>query len=135
MDIFKKLACLNFPLGSYVVVGSGVLAALGLREAKDLDIAVNATLLKKLKKEKEYKEKIRHNKLFLVKDNIEIITRLDWEDYPTKITEAIKSAKLIKGFPFLNIKETIKFKRALGRKKDFKDIKLIEKYLAGKKTY
>lgn len=132
MDVFKKLAYLDFPLGSYVVIGSGILAALGLREAKDLDIAVDSILLSELKKYREYKKEFRHNKLFLVKDDVEIITQLDWEDYPTKISEAIESAYLIEGFPFLNIKETIKFKKALGREKDFKDIKLIENYLASK---
>jgi len=134
MDIFKKLASLNFPLGHYVVIGSGILAALGLREANDLDIAVDSTLLNRLKKDKEYKREIRHNKLFLVKDDVEIITQLDWKDYPTRIPEAIKSAMLIKGFPFLNIKETIKFKKALGRKKDFEDIKLIKEYITNKKV-
>ena len=133
MDIFKKLTFLDFPQGNYVVIGSGILAALGLREANDLDIAVDSILLSRLKKDKGYKKEFRYNKLFLVKDNVEIITQLDWEDYPTKISEAIKSAELIEGFPFLNIEETVKFKKALGRNKDFEDIKLIENYLANKR--
>ncbi len=42
---------------------------------------------------------------------------------------------MINGFPFLNIEETIKFKRALGREKDFNDIKLLEAYLAKKALF
>ncbi len=129
MDIFKELKKLNFPIGHYVVVGSGIMAALGIREARDLDIAVDNELLKTLKKSGVYKEEIRYDKLFLVGSNIEIITQLNWEDYQTNVIDAISSAKIINGFPFLNIEETIKFKEALGREKDFKDIELIKDYL------
>jgi hypothetical protein len=129
MDIFKKLEDLNFPFGHYVVAGSGIMAVLGLREARDIDVAVDEVLLEKLKKDASYKREIRYGKLFLIKDDVEIITQLDWEDYPTKVSEAIRTAEIIKGYPFLNLEEIIKFKKALGRGKDKSDIKLIENYL------
>jgi hypothetical protein len=128
MDIFKRLKKLNFPIGEYVVVGSGILDALGIRKARDLDIAVSDKLLNNLLKNPLYKKEMRYNKLFLVADDVEIITQLDWEDYATKKEDAIKTAKIINGCPFLNIEETIKFKRALGREKDFKDINALENY-------
>lgn len=40
MGIFENVKKFNFPIGEYVVVGSGLLAALGLREASDVDVAV-----------------------------------------------------------------------------------------------
>lgn len=128
MNIFKKLKQLNFPLGEYVIVGSGPLAARDIREVSDLDIAVTPKLFKELINYKKYKEVEKYGKLFLEADNIDIIPQLDWHDYPTKVEEAIKTADIINGFPFLNISETIKFKKALGRKKDFKDIKLLENF-------
>jgi hypothetical protein len=63
------------------------------------------------------------------RNDIDIIKQLDWEDYPTTVEEAIKSADIIQGFPFLNISETIKFKTALGREKDFRDIEMLKDYL------
>lgn len=129
MNIFNKLKELSFPVGHYVVVGSGLMAALGIREARDLDIAVDKKLFEHLKKSKKYIEEIKFGRLFLVTDDVEIIPQLNWDDYSTTISQAISSAKKINGFPFLNIEETIKFKRALGREKDFNDIKLIEDYL------
>lgn len=132
MDIFKKLKELNFPIGEYVVVGSGILAALGIREARDLDIAVSDKLLNDLLNNPIYKKETRYNKLFLITDDVEIITQLNWEDYTTKKEDAIKTAKIINEYPFLNIEETIKFKNALGREKDFNDIKALKAYL--KKT-
>ncbi len=132
MNIFKKLKELNFPLGEYVLVGSGPLAARGIREASDLDIAVTDKLWRQLFDSGHYKTEERYGRLFLAEKNsedVDIIKQLDWEDYPTTVEEAIKSADIIQGFPFLNISETIKFKTALGREKDFRDIEMLKDYL------
>ena len=132
MNVFKKLKELNFPLGEYVLVGSGPLAARGIREASDLDIAVTDKLWRQLFDSGDYKTEERYGRLFLTEKNsedVDIIKQLDWEDYPTTVEEAIKSADIIQGFPFLNISETIKFKTALGREKDFRDIEMLKDYL------
>ncbi len=129
MDIIKKIKVLDFPLGEYVVIGSGILAVLGLRPARDIDIAVSPVLRDKLRSSGDWKEKIRWGKLFLSQKSVEIVTQLDWDKYPTKVEEAIVSATIIDGIPFLNLEETILFKKALGRKKDLKDISLIDQYL------
>jgi len=128
MDIFKKLKELNLPLGEYVSVGSAPLAARGIREAGDLDIAVTPKLLKKLIDSKKYQEVEKYGKLFLEADNIEISPELNRDGYSITTEEAIKTADIINGYPFLNITETIKFKKALGREKDFKDIELLKDY-------
>ncbi len=133
MDIFKKLKELNFPSGEYVVVGSGALAARDLREANDLDIVVTRKLFTLLRDSGSYKEVAKHNMMFLQADDVEIIPQLDWDAYQTVVEEAIKTADIINGFPFLNIPETIKFKTALGREKDFQDIKLLQDFLSEKK--
>lgn len=137
MNIFKKLKELNFPLGEYVLVGSGPLAARELREASDLDIAVTDKLWQQLFDSGNYKTEERYGRLFLAEpdsEDVDIIKQLDWEAYPTTVEEAIASADIIQDFPFLSIPETIKFKTALGREKDFRDIKMLEDYLAsGKK--
>jgi hypothetical protein len=57
MGIFKKLKELDFPLGEYVLVGSGPLAARGIREASDLDIAVTDKLWRQLFDSGDYKRK------------------------------------------------------------------------------
>ena len=54
---------------------------------------------------------------------------LTWEAYSTSTQEAIDSATVIGGIPFMNLEELKKFKTALGREKDFRDIQLIEAYL------
>lgn len=129
MNIISKIKELNFPLGEYVVVGSGILDTLNIREANDIDIAVTPKLHEQLRKTGEFKEDIRYNKIFLIKDGLDIIPQLNWDKYETTIEEAISSAKIIEGIPFMNLEELIKFKTALGREKDFKDIELIKNYL------
>ena len=40
MTIISRIKQLRLPYGQYVVVGSGTLDALGIRQAADIDIAV-----------------------------------------------------------------------------------------------
>jgi hypothetical protein len=128
MDIFKKLKELNLPLGEYVIIGSGILDALNLREAHDLDVVVLPPLFKKLADSGKFKEVPKYETIFLSAEDVEIIPRLGWDGFPADASEAIKTAMMINGFPFLNIEETIRFKTAMGRDNDFHDIELLEKY-------
>lgn len=128
MSIFERVKNLHLPLGEYVVIGAGILEALGIRDTRDVDVIVIPELFEKLRESKVYKEEMRWDKLFLFADNIDIGSKLDWENYSTTIEEAVKTATIIDGVPFLSLEETIKFKKAMGREKDFNDIDLIEKY-------
>ncbi|MEI8361433.1 MAG: hypothetical protein WCG01_04855 [bacterium] len=79
MDIFKKLEDINFPLDEYVIIGSGILAALNLREANDLDIAVTDKLFTELKANSNFKTNIKYDKEFLTSldSEVEIIPKLN----------------------------------------------------------
>jgi len=132
MDIFKEIKNLNFPLGEYLIVGSGPLAARGIRDYKDVDILVTENLYNKLI-EQDWKtvEIDGVNGRFKVLKNgkFEIDKRLWCGSYKPDTDNLIKSAEIINGVPFLPLKELIKFKRALGREKDLQDIKLIRQHL------
>ncbi len=129
MSIVEKVKALNLPFGQYVVVASGVMEAVGIREAGDADIAVTPGLFSEMRTTGEWEEIIKYNKVFLKKDGFDIIPELNWDKYSTTTEEAISSAMVIDGVPFMNLGELCKFKRALGRDKDFADIVLIEEYL------
>ena len=129
MDIFKKLKELDLPKDEYVVIGSGLLAAFSLREANDLDIVVSENLFTSLKESGDYHVKEGVDYLYSKDNLVEIIPKLEFDKYPTTTQEAIDGAETINGFPFLSILETIKFKTALGREKDSKDIKMLEEYM------
>ncbi len=129
MSIIEKVKALNLPLGQYVVVASGAMEAVGIREAGDADIAVTPDLLSGMRKTGEWEEVVKYGKVFLKKDGFDIIPELNWDKYSTTTEEAISSAMVIDGVAFMNLDELCKFKRALGREKDFADIVLIEEYL------
>ncbi|HPS21386.1 MAG TPA: hypothetical protein PLO44_01100 [Candidatus Paceibacterota bacterium] len=126
-NIFEKTKELNLPFGKYVIVGSGLLDALGIRPASDIDIAVSKDLYEELKKDQTWKQEELHDQIFLQKDIFTIIPRLNWEKYETTSEQAINSAVVIKGTPFMSPEELLKFKKALNREKDQEDIKLLEK--------
>ena len=129
MNIINEIKDLNLPFGKYVIIGSGILDALNIRKAIDIDIAVLPDLFSQLQKTGEWNEEIKYNQVFLSKDSIEITPKLSWDKYNTTTEEAIASATIIESIPFMNLKELCKFKQALGRKKDMKDIELIKRYL------
>ena len=131
MNIITKVKKLDLPLGQYVVIGSGIMAQLGLRAAKDVDIAVTPDLYATLRASGQWEEAERYGKIFLKKDAVEINPPLDWESNATTAEAAIASATIIDGVPFMNLNDLVKFKRGLGRAKDLADIVMIEAYLAG----
>ncbi|MFA6519765.1 MAG: hypothetical protein WCT41_03000 [Candidatus Paceibacterota bacterium] len=128
MNIIEKAKELNFPPGEYVIVGSGPLEALDIRQAGDIDIAVLPELFERLRATGEWEEEERYGKIFLKKEKVDIIPKLSWSEYPTTTEEAIASAMVIDGIYFMNLDELKKFKKALGREKDFADIARIDAY-------
>ncbi|MFH1657015.1 MAG: hypothetical protein ABH919_00970 [bacterium] len=129
MNIVEKVKKLNFAPGEYVVIGSGLLDVLGIRQANDIDIAVLPELHARLRTTGEWEEEKRYGKIFLKKEKIEIVPQLSWSEYPTSTEEAIASATVIDNVYFMNLQELRRFKEALGREKDFADIALIDAYL------
>ena len=130
MDITLRVSALGLPLGEYVVVGSGILEALAIRAAGDIDLAVTSTLHERLRASGEWEEEVRYGKVFLKREGIDVIPSLEWEAYPTTAEEAIRTATVIDGVPFMNLDELVRFKTALGRDKDLADIALIAAYRA-----
>ncbi len=128
MNIIERVKKLNFPFGEYVVIGGGILDALGIRSTDDVDLAVTPKLLKELQATGEWEEEVKHNKTFLKKDDVDINPDISWSEYPTTNEQAIASATVIDGVPFINLEELKRFKTASAREKDLADLVLIEKY-------
>jgi len=129
MNIIEKIRELNLPTGEYVVIGSGIMDVLGIRKAHDIDISVLPSLHASLRATGDWSEEIRYEKIFLIKDGVDINPHLSWSDYDTTTGEAIASATRIDGIDFMNLHELRKFKTALGRDKDLADIELIDMYI------
>lgn len=133
MDIFAELEKLNLPLGEYIVLGSGILGALGIREIGDIDLLVTPNVFESLKKEGweyqivEYDGRPREK---LSKDDTEVFKDFWYGDQKPDPTRMTAGAVMINGFPFLSLEKLRSIKVAFNREKDQSDIALIDTYLA-----
>ncbi len=140
MDIVKETIKLGFPLGSYVVIGSGHIVALGLKNGHDIDILVKKTLFNKCKNEGWEVEKWTYpemlGKIYLRKGIYELYLEAKIDDYKPTTDGLIQRAVLIGGVPFASLEDILKLKRGYlkNNPKHLKDIKIIERYLASKNS-
>jgi hypothetical protein len=136
MNIFEEAKKLDLPIGEYVVFGSGILSAKGIRPAKDIDLLVTPTLFRKLLKE-GWKRKYFYRRFFeckSIRNGIaEVFSNAYRGNYNKSVEDIISSAEVIEGIPFMNLNELKEFKIAMGRNKDLDDVKLIEAYLKKQK--
>jgi len=127
-NIFDRVKALKLPKGEYVIIGGGVMEALGLRLAGDIDIAVTQKLHEQLRATGEWDEVELYGKIFLQKDGIEINPEVSWPGFSKSAEEIIAEATMIEGVPFMNLRHLREFKQALGREKDLKDLALLDEY-------
>lgn len=120
----RELEKLNLPKDKFAVFGGGVLAVWGIRETNDLDLVVLPELWEILVKKYPAEKTDWGGKIHLT-GNIEAVE----ESKIGSVEETIKSADVIFGFRFVNLKLMKEWKKKMGREKDLRDIKLIEEYI------
>jgi hypothetical protein len=124
--LHKYLDPLHINSEDYAIFGSGPLAIRGIRPAKDIDILVT---------KKVYDWFLRENKETIDEELGKVSIELPYVELFGKhrlidnIEDIIKSSEIIHGYPFVSLEYLIKVKNELARKKDLKDLKLIETYL------
>jgi hypothetical protein len=135
MNIITQVKSLELPEGQHIVVGSGIMSAYGIREHKDIDLLVTHSLYEKLKA-LGWKVETMNGIFEFVSNGIfgaspEIITL---PNYKPNLEELLKNAEIINDIPFMSLNDLMDFKKALGREKDLKDIELVQKYLAERRS-
>jgi hypothetical protein len=132
-DFISRIKKLNLPEGEFMICGSAILDALGIREAQDIDILVSPKLFNQLEKEgwqrhHKYPTTLKHPEGFSgAKQTLDFMK----ENY--SLEEALPLATYIEQVPFMSLEMLINAKIQLGRDKDFRDIKLIKDYLEKQK--
>jgi hypothetical protein len=123
--LLKKVKALGLPKGEYVVIGSGLLDALGLRESHDIDIVASDRLFQTLRTSGTYRIEEKHNDEVLLADDIEIWR--DWKadaDFDVLISSAVE----VDGEKFANPNIIIKRKTERASPKDLEDIRLLKEH-------
>lgn len=126
MSVIKQLIERStLPPDELVICGGGILDALGLRKANDLDAIASPRLFEELQASGRYGCGRVDKDDYCRTDEIEI-----WRTYfGATYDEVVQTAVVIDGLRYASIDQTIKWKRQLGREKDLADIKLLEEYL------
>jgi len=133
-EFLEELKILYLPYEEYAVFGSGPLAIKGIRECKGLDIIVTPELWTDLSG--RFKVSQNSSGMWLIKrKNIEIYK--EWSapfDKKEDVTSLIDIAEMIEnagGVRFVRLEDVIAWKKTKGRKKDIKDLRMIEEYKKG----
>ena len=133
LNFKKELSKLSLDETNCVVIGSGILNALGIRESHDIDVIVNEEVFEKLKGNKDLKQIINeYDNPMLVNEKVEIA--LGWINNPNIsffYDDLLNSncTTIIDEVRYLNLETILKIKKIWNREKDKKDVKLIEEYL------
>jgi hypothetical protein len=135
MNIFEEVKKLNFPKGSYVVVGSGHLIALDLKKGTDIDVLVTKELFKECIENGweilPWTYPGTEGQTFLKKGLFELYLNVSCGDAPTS-KELISNAVLMEGIPFARLEDILMLKKEYSKTKPkhLGDIKIIENYLS-----
>lgn len=129
--LIRLLEKLALPASDYVVTGSGPLLAHGLRkDIHDIDLVARgkaweqAALLGPVRRSKSGLGR------WIALDDGQIEIFDHWVGGLTDVDAMIDGAELVDGIPFLTLRDTLRWKRGLGRAKDLPDIAVIERHLA-----
>lgn len=119
-DIIKILKDMDLPLAEYWITSGAGLVIHGVKETtRDIDLGCTTNLVKHfIKKGCKYKIASDNSKIVEVNDKVEILE--NW--FVDKII-------FIDGLPVGSLESIKNQKAQLGREKDIKDIKLIDKYI------
>ncbi len=132
-EVIKKVKDLRLPLGQYFLFGSAVLAAHGIRNARDIDMVVVPELFRQLQKQGWKRKWFFHGcfrRRCVEKDGVEAYSNAKLKSYRPKTEELAARADIIDGVPLMPLRDCLAFKKVLNRgEKDQKDIALIEEYL------
>ena len=126
MNVAEKLKEINLPDGSFVIVGSGILGALGIRESRDIDLIVSEEVYAQLDADGWDHDIWGDQQTVLKKDVFDLGKYWGSET----LADLLKNAQYVDGLPYLSLDNVYKWKKSLGRKKDIIDLKLIEAYRA-----
>lgn len=131
MDIFEGVRQLKLPDDSYVIVGGGLLVALGLLEwDEDIDICVTPEVFAAL--EQQGWERHRFQDKTVLKHGIYDVGMGfgKWS-----LADLAADAEHIQGIPFISLTKLRQWKTAMNRPKDQIHVRLIDDYLKRQRSH
>ncbi len=124
----NKLRRLGLPLNKVLIVGSGTMALLGIKDNSDLDLWVTPDVFKKMKTNKKLKPVMNHGRLFYETLDGDIEASSIMPCTNGRVEDYLKRAIIVYGFHFKSVNDVIAWKKCMGRPKDKRHVKMLEKY-------
>lgn len=130
----KTLQKLGLNQDNSIVIGSGILEALGIRKSKDIDIVASQEIYDSLKKSGQFNVAENHGRKILADDKFEIGTNWTVLGKSYKFEDFIGKSIIADGVRYITLNFLYKAKKSWirrknARQKDIEDVKLIEKYM------
>jgi hypothetical protein len=135
MNFKFKLDEIDLTPDNSVVIGSGILSALGVRESNDIDLVVTAEVYGPLRQSQSFKIEESHGREILTDGLLEIGTEWGVLGKDQTFDDLRKSSVVIDGVRYITPQFLLSVKKSWlnepnVRQKDADDIGLIESYLA-----
>jgi len=131
-EFIVRVKSLGFQSSDYIVVGSGVMCALDIRGAEDLDLVVSTEIFRKYENDDTWEHKyFEDGNFWLTKDDFEIGPDWGGVDNKPNLADLKRSELMIEGVPFASLDRVLQWKLKKARPKDLKDAELIKQYMNG----
>jgi hypothetical protein len=124
----NELDELRIPRNKILICGSATLALYGLRDNKDLDVAVSKDMFKKLEKDKRFKRIFAGSGSKVLNYKNVDIHRNNWP-FKNTVEDELKKSLIIDGYHFYSIYRLLEWKKKVNRDKDQKDARMISKFI------
>ena len=128
----ERVKELGLPLDQIIIIGSGILDQLGIRQSADIDVATNREALEEIARSDGWVEKLDKNqRQYLVKHDgsVEIWDGWEIDGRVVEYDELLDYAVEYDGVKFVNLDFLRRWKNWRGREKDMQDVRLIDEYL------
>lgn len=134
MSIKSELFSLGLDEDNSIVIGSGILDALGIRKSNDIDVVVKDKDFQRLKGMDKFNVRELPSKEIIYNDLLEIGTSWSVLDEEVHFEQLYKDSVVIEGVRYssldsLYVAKVLYSKTPDVRQKDLDDIRLIEEYL------
>ncbi|HRQ86578.1 MAG TPA: hypothetical protein PLY16_00535 [Candidatus Saccharibacteria bacterium] len=131
-NLLEQLKQLELPEGEYMVMGSGILNALDIRAAEDIDMVVSARVYTQLK-EAGWSERVFRSgsieQLGLERGPFQVFS--DWTDddgMRKTVEELLLDADIVDGIAYNSLDKLYAYKLRRGLDKDLRDLQLIDEF-------
>lgn len=124
----ERVKELGLPLDQIIIIGSGILDQLGIRQSADIDVATGRAVLEEIAHSGGWVEKIDKNqRQYLVKydESIEIWDGWEIDGRVVEYDKLLDYAVEYDGVKFVSLDFLRRWKNWRGREKDMQDVRLI----------